>query len=93
MLLFTDTHHIATGKQSNQSSTSTTFSYCSTTTQGNVIHIERPLIQLYTLYFTQTITTLNLNNSQIGDVEAQHLADALRNNTVILILSPSISYT
>jgi Ran GTPase-activating protein (RanGAP) involved in mRNA processing and transport len=44
-------------------------------------------------FFIQTLTKLHLSNNQIGDAGAQHLADALRNNTVILILSSSISYT
>ena len=44
-------------------------------------------------FFTQTLTTLNLWNNQIGAVGAQHPADALRNNTVTRILSSSISYT
>jgi hypothetical protein len=43
--------------------------------------------------FTQTLTTLNLENNQIGAVGAQNLADALQNNMVTLILSSSISYT
>jgi Ran GTPase-activating protein (RanGAP) involved in mRNA processing and transport len=53
----------------------------------------RLLIQLYTHHFTQTLTTLDLEFNGIGDEAAQHLADALQNNTVILILSSSISYT
>ncbi len=43
-------------------------------------------------FFTQTLTTLNLGYNQIGAVGAQHLAGALRNNTVTLILSSSLSY-
>jgi hypothetical protein len=41
---------------------------------------------------TQTLTTLRLQHNQIGALGAQHLADALRNNTVTLILSSSLSY-
>jgi hypothetical protein len=58
-----------------------------------MIHIGRLLIQLYNHYFTQTLTTLHLRSTQIRDKGAQHLADALRNNTVTLIISSSISYT
>jgi len=32
----------------------------------------------------QTLTTLNLSNNQIGDDGAQYLANALRNNHVII---------
>jgi hypothetical protein len=55
-------------------------------------HIGRLLIQLYTHYFTQALTTLNICNNQFGDIGAEHLADALRNNTVSLIFPSSISY-
>jgi hypothetical protein len=44
-------------------------------------------------FFTQTLTTLTLLINKIAAVGAQYLADALRNNTVSLILSSSISYT
>ena len=44
-------------------------------------------------FFTQTLTTLNLRYNQIGVLGAQHLADGLRNNTVTLILSSSLSYS
>jgi Ran GTPase-activating protein (RanGAP) involved in mRNA processing and transport len=45
------------------------------------------------LYFcTQTLTTLDLSDNEIGADGAQHLADALRNNTVTVILHSSISY-
>ena len=43
-------------------------------------------------FFTQTLTTLDLYRSQIGDQGAQHLADALRNNTVSIFLSYSSSF-
>jgi hypothetical protein len=92
-LLSTDIHHIETPTHSNRSTTSTTFSDCSATKQGNMIHIGRLILQLYTHYFTQTLTTLDLSSNQIGAVGAQHLADALQHNTVTLILSSSISYT
>jgi hypothetical protein len=42
--------------------------------------------------YLQTLTTLELRYSVIGDEGAQHLADALRNNTVTLILSSYLSY-
>ncbi len=43
--------------------------------------------------FIQTLTTLHLGWNKIGDKGAQHLGDALKNNTVILILLSFISYT
>ena len=50
------------------------------------------LSQFYVLLFNaQALTTLDLDQNQIGDVGAQHLADALRNNTVSLILFSSLS--
>ncbi len=33
-------------------------------------------------YFTQTLTTLNLNGNQIGDGGVQYLGEALRTNRV-----------
>jgi hypothetical protein len=58
-----------------------------------MIHIGRLLIQLYTHYFKQTLITLSLSTNEIEDVEAQHLAVGLRNNTVTFMLSLSMSYT
>src|SRR3984957_357660 len=42
-------------------------------------------------FFTQTLTTLNLSSNQIGPAGAQHLANALHNNTVNPFLYSSIS--
>jgi uncharacterized membrane protein len=66
---------------------------CSTTKQGDMIHIGLLLIHLYTHYLIKTLTRLSLRHNQIEAVGAQHLADALRNNKVTLILSSSILYT
>ena len=44
-------------------------------------------------FFTQTFITLDLAWNAIGARGVQHLADALRSNTVILILSSLVSYT
>ena len=44
-------------------------------------------------FFTQALTTLDLTGHEIGDKGAEHLADGLRNNTVTLILSSSLSYS
>jgi hypothetical protein len=93
LLLFTDIHHVQRPIPFTQSKTITTVRDCSTKKQSNMIHIGRILTQLYTHYFTQTLTTLNVWKNEIGDERAQHLADALRDNTVILILPSSISYT
>jgi uncharacterized membrane protein len=92
LLLFTDIHYVETRTQYNQSTTSTTFSGCSTTKQGNMFHIVHLLTQLNTQSFAQTLITLHLSSNKIGAVGAQHFADVLRINTVILILSSSISY-
>jgi hypothetical protein len=43
------------------------------------------LCKLHLHFCTQTLTTLYLSDNQIEAVGAQHLADALRNNTVIII--------
>ncbi len=40
------------------------------------------LIQRFTHYFSQTLTTLNLSSNETGDLGAQHLADALQHNNV-----------
>src|SRR3984957_5455407 len=42
-------------------------------------------------FFTQTLTTLDLRWNQIGEQGAQHLANALHNNTVNHFLYSSIS--
>lgn len=36
--------------------------------------------------FAQKLAALYLSSNKIGDVGAQHLADALKNNTVILMV-------
>lgn len=42
--------------------------------------------------YSQTLTGVNLNDSQIGDIAAQYLADALRDNKVFIIFSTSLSH-
>ena len=37
-------------------------------------------------FSTQTLTTLDLSENEIGEEGAQHLADGLRNNTVSVIV-------
>ena len=44
-------------------------------------------------FFTQALTTLDLSGNEIAKKGAEQLADALRNNTVTLILSSSLSYS
>jgi pantoate kinase len=46
---------------------------------------------LYSL-FTQTLTTLKLFNNKIGREGLKYLANLLRNNTVNIFLSPSLSF-
>ena len=41
-----------------------------------------PLIQLFTLYTSQSLTTLNLIDNQIGHLGTHHLANALEHNYV-----------
>jgi hypothetical protein len=40
---------------------------------------------------TQTLTTLNLSNNEIGEKGAENLADALKNNTVNIFFVLSLS--
>ena len=54
-----------------------------------------PLIQVFTRYFPQTLTTLDLQNNQIGDQGAQHLANALQVNkvtTTFLLITSSFTH-
>jgi hypothetical protein len=44
-------------------------------------------------YFTQTLTTLDLTGNAIGDIGAQHLSDALRQNTVRLRVFSSLPFS
>jgi Ran GTPase-activating protein (RanGAP) involved in mRNA processing and transport len=43
--------------------------------------------------FVQTLTTLNLHGNKIGAEGAQHLAQALQNNTVRQVLFRSAVYS
>ena len=47
------------------------------------------LSHIYLHLYSQTLTGLYLYSNQIGDAGAQYLADALRDNKVILIFSSS----
>ena len=49
------------------------------------------LSHIYLHLYSQTLTRLDLSSNQIGDAGAQYLADALRDNKVILIFSSSLS--
>ncbi|CAF0863842.1 unnamed protein product [Adineta ricciae] len=49
----------------------------------NICRRLNQILSTYQRY--QTLTTLDLRWNQIGDEGAQHIADALRTNTVILI--------
>jgi hypothetical protein len=88
----TDTHHARASWQSNRSCRSTISRWCITKQRGDPHSLFICLIYTRPL-FTQTLTTLELPDNRIGGKGAQHLADALRNNAVTLILSSSISYT
>jgi hypothetical protein len=48
---------------------------------------------IHFIFYTQTLTTLQLDNNGIREAGSQYLADALRNNMVILILFSSLSYS
>ena len=98
-LFHTDTH-ITTLQQSNRCCGSPASRHCSAREQGDV---DRDLLVSHrhplTLR-TQTLTSLNLRSNQIGDVGAQHLATALRENKVMsieicssLIATHSLSHT
>jgi len=64
-----------------------TSEWCITTKHGkkNTLFILHSTLS----YFIQTLTILDLWNNRIGDKGAQHLSDALRQNTVRQILSSS----
>ena len=52
-----------------------------------------PIFQIHVVLYIQTLTKLNIGENRIGDVGAKHLANALRDNKVILILFSSLSYS
>jgi hypothetical protein len=43
-------------------------------------------------YYTQTLRELDLSNNKIGDLGAQYLANALKQNEVTHITAPLIIY-
>jgi hypothetical protein len=65
-----------------------TFEWCFTKqhSETNTLFIHHSTLS----HFIQTITKLNLSRNEIGAQGAQHLSDALRNNTVRYILSSFI---
>ena len=94
-LFHTDTHHTRSLQQSNRRGRNTTSGWCITKQHRNPHSLSLHLDNTYTHLhlFTQTLTTLDLGYNQIGNTGAQNLADALRNNTVILILSLHLDNT
>jgi hypothetical protein len=53
------------------------------------------IVTLISIFFStyQTLTTLHISGNEISGIGAQHLADALRHNTVILILFSFLAYS
>ncbi len=68
--------------QSNRWPRSTTSCECLTAKKSNTTRTARFRIQSFTDYLLQTLTTLNLRSSQIGDRGAEHLANVLQQNKV-----------
>jgi hypothetical protein len=84
----TDTHYTQPPLQWNRSSRGATSEWCITKqySETNTLFIHHSTLS----HFIQTLTTLDLSRNHIEAQGAQHLSDALRNNTVRQILSSSI---
>ena len=48
------------------------------------------IVPIFLYYYTQTLTSVELQHNQIGDDGAQYLADVLKTNTVTILLSTHI---
>ena len=79
-LFHTDTQHTQPQQQWNRSCGSATFGRCITTRTWWPPFL-LPSLFHHIYFFTQTLTTLNLDGNEIAATGAQHLADALRQNT------------
>src|SRR3984957_16149109 len=88
-LFHTDTHHTQPWMESNRRPRGRTSRQCFTQQHGEPLSLLIYLITICT--FSQTLTTLNLECNQIEDQGAQHLANALHNNTVNHFLYSSFS--
>jgi len=81
-LFHTDTHYTPTWRQSNRSSRCAIFGRSIATQYSEIITPSCFYHHLIPVSFIQTLTTLQLDSSQIGDQGAQYLGEALRHNTV-----------
>ena len=91
-LFHTDTHHTQSRRQWNWSSGSARSGWCITTQHGDPSFPHLPAHFTVSIFLTQTLTALDIRRNQIGPVGAQHLAEALRQNTVTRFFSPSSSF-
>jgi len=99
-LFHTDTHYTRLLLQWNRSSRCTILGWSIATQYSEIITPSCFYHQLIPVSFIQTLTTLGLNDNQIGDQGAQYLGEALRHNTVrssllhvfIIISFLSLSY-
>jgi len=81
-LFHTDTHYTRPLRESNRSSRCTIFGWCIATQYSEIIAPSCFYHHLIPVSFIQTLTTLDLMDSQIGNQGAQYLGEALRHNTV-----------
>jgi hypothetical protein len=91
--LFTDTYQAHLWSQSNRRCWCSISGGCTTTKQGNHPHFSSSFAYICLHLHSQTLTSLHLGNDQIGDAGAQCLADALRHNTVIILITLHLSLT
>ena len=85
-LFHTDTHYTLPLRQSNRRSRCTILGRSIATQYSEINTPSCFYYHLIPVSFTQTLTTLGLNENQIGDQGAQYLGEALRHNTVRLSL-------
>jgi len=81
-LFHTDTHYTRTLRQWNRRSRCTIFGWSIATQYSEIITPSCFYHHLIPVSFIQTLTTLNLNDNQIGAQGAQYLGEALQHNTV-----------
>jgi hypothetical protein len=84
-IFFTDAHNTWPRIWRNRYSRRRTSCECIAAEHGEIVHTIWLHMHLFIHQFSQTLTTLDLKDNEIGDQGAEHLANALHQNKVILL--------
>jgi hypothetical protein len=88
----TDSRHTQRRIQPDRSTRNKIYCRYSEAKQGDILSPSFSYLTHTMIYYMQTLRVLNLSNNKTGDLGAQHLADALKQNEVTHITSPLIIY-